>query len=322
MISERYFECIDCIKQRKLESVAILDTAFEGMALCVACFMMSSYIVISERSFECIDCIRQRKLRSVAILAQGIFLAQGGYVERGIRQTHTMAPVFVRPPYVPKERPIDGIFLLDSFGMAGSMAWKGWKTMYTQEALQYVYWRAGLHCVAIQHNGAGYVKLLEAAYVMRRELDTAQAGQRVSFCVIVSMGNDIYKSARMMDEGIDLGLLERVASGMKEVDQYCREYLATSTLIVYGGTSKTWKYDGIMAWLYDQYVTKIIMEISKYGDAIKGSSLGVLDTIDNVGHVDVSSLGIIVNTFVFWALLAQGVPWGGDLYAPHAKSKL
>ena len=72
------------IKQRKLESVAILDTAFEGIALCVACLMMSSYIVISERSFECIDCIRQRKLRSVAILAQGIFLAQGGYVERGI----------------------------------------------------------------------------------------------------------------------------------------------------------------------------------------------------------------------------------------------
>ena len=239
-----------------------------------------------------------------------------------------MAPVGVRPPYVPKERPIDGIFLLDSFGMAGSMG-EEWLTMYTQHALQYIYWRAGLHCVAVQQNGAGYVGLLEAAYVMRHELDTAQAGQRVSFCVIISMGNDIYESARMMSEGMnlglpgtDLGLVERVASGMQEVDQYCREYLATSTLIVYGGASKTWRYDGILAWLYDQYVDKIIKKIRNHGDAIRGSSLGVLDTIDNIGHVDVSSLGIIVNTFVFWALLARGVPWGGDLYAAHAKSKL
>ena len=256
-------------------------------------------------------------------MAQGIFTLQTGKVERGIWQTQcSMAPVFVRPPYVPKGRPIDGIFLLDSFGMAGSVDKKGWKTMYTQEALQYVYWRTGLHCVAIQRNGAGYVNLLEAAYVMRRKLDTAQAGQKVSFCVIISMGNDIYKYARMVDEGIDLGLLERVASGMEKVNQYCREYLANSTLIVYGGTSKTWKYNGIMAWLYDLYVNKVVMEINKYADAIKGSSLGVLDTVDNIGHVDVSSLGIIVNSFVLWALLAKGVPWGGDLYAPHVKSKL
>ena len=67
---------------------------------------------------------------------------------------------------------------------------------------------------------------------------------------------------------------------------------------------------------------KIIKKIRNHGDAIRGSSLGVLDTIDNIGHVDVSSLGIIVNAFVFWAFLARGVPWGGDLYAPHAKSKL
>ena len=232
-----------------------------------------------------------------------------------------MPCVFVHPPYVPEKKPIDGIFLLDSFGMAGSVAWKKWKTMYTKEALQYVYWRAGIHCVAVQHNGAGYVELLEAAYVMSRRLNTAQAG-KVSFCVIVSMGNDIYKHARMVDSGIDLGLIERVASGMEKVNQYCREYLATSTLIVYGGASKTWRYDGIMAWLYDQYVNKIVKKINNHGDAIRGSSLGVLDVIDDVGHVDVSSLRIIVNTFVFWALLARGVPWGGDLYAPHAKSKL
>jgi hypothetical protein len=231
-----------------------------------------------------------------------------------------MDPVFVRPRYVSKGREIDGVFLMDSFGMAGGseVSWK--KEMYTQDALQYLYWKTGLHCVAVQRNGAGYAQLLEAAYLMRRRLGVT----KVQFCVIISMGNDVYgyASDEKQDEGIDDLVAGRVASGMVEVQRYSQKYLANSSLIVYGGASKTWKYIGLMASKYDQYVNNIVMEIRKYADAIKGLSLGVLDTVDKIGHVNISSLGIVVHSFVSWALMAKGLPWGGALYAPDVKSKL
>jgi len=233
-----------------------------------------------------------------------------------------MAPVFIRPPYIPKGKPIDGIILLDSFGMAGQMEKKGPKSMYTQDALQYVYWRTGLYCLGIQHNGAGYANLLEAAYVMRRKLKTDQGGMKVSFCVIISMGNDIYKYTRVVDEGIDLGLPERIASGMEKVHQYSQEYLANATLIVYGGASKTWNYNGIQAERYDSYVESTIMKILQYANVIQGLSLGRLDTVDSIGHVNVSSLKHVVNTFVLWVLLAAGLPLGEALYYAPVQSKL
>ena len=41
---------------------SIADTTFEGMAICIACLVLYSYIVISERNSKCIGCTKKKKL--------------------------------------------------------------------------------------------------------------------------------------------------------------------------------------------------------------------------------------------------------------------
>ena len=71
-----------------------------------------------------------------------------------------MPPWFIRPRYHGHEA-FTGIFLLDSFGVAkhddGKRHW------YVADVLQFVWWRTGLVCCAVEYDGAGYEGLMECA---------------------------------------------------------------------------------------------------------------------------------------------------------------
>jgi hypothetical protein len=278
-------------------------------------------------------------VQSVAILAR--------VLERRLnlaeRRTHTiakyiilpasaMAPWFLKPRYTAIHKRVDGVFIVDSFGMTGDNSNLPTET-YVSDALQYIHWRTGMLCVACQCNGAGYTELDRAARMIRDGLDDLKIGH-VSFCVIISMGNDIYSRAwyDRHKRAHDTQLADSVANGMTRVFVYSKEFLSKNTLVVYGGTSEVWGYDRAVVagiehvWFgvkYNQYVKEVLKQLRLRGvDCIAGIRLGPVRTIDRIGHIHAESLNVVVNAYVLWARLAAGMPLRDSESATYPKSKL
>ena len=236
-----------------------------------------------------------------------------------------MAPRFLTPRYSTIPRRVDGVFIMDSFGKTGG---SNWAQTYVPDALQYIRWRTGMSCVACQYNGAGYIGLYEAARMMRDALNELKI-EHVSFCVIISMGNDIYSRAWYDRHGTapNTQLAESVANGMTQVFMYSKEFLSNGTLIVYGGTSEVWGYDtsivSSFGVKYDQYAKEVLKQLRlREVDCIAGIHLGPLRTIDRVGHVHAESLNVVVNAYILWARLAAGMPLKDPPSTTYPKSKL
>ena len=204
----------------------------------------------------------------------------------------------IHQPWGLTNETIDGIFLLDSFGQT---KWKDAKYSYVAQALQYVWWQTGHVCIAIQANGAGYATLLLSAQLARGFIKKRQASYEVRFAVIISMGNDVY--------GMRTCVASAIAHGMAEVCNCVQEYTASRALVIYGGSSHVWGYEGTFAETYDDNVDAVIKILrDKYETlAIKGTRLGALQTTDRIGHVHIAALPAVVNMYCKWARLAMAM---------------
>ena len=201
----------------------------------------------------------------------------------------------IHKPWYLNREPVEGIFLLDSFGQT---EWHGRRYSYIKDALQYVWWRTGLVCIAVQANGAGYRDLLNAAKKADNFI-TERGGIAPQFAVIISMGNDVYGKADCNPESI--------AKGMAEV---CKKFeKGIPNLVVYGGSSLTWGYTGEFAEMYDSNVQAVIWHMQQEYDAlaIKGIGLGALKVTDRIGHVHADALPAVVRMYAAWASLAKAM---------------
>ena len=113
-----------------------------------------------------------------------------------------MAPWFLKPLYKSVDRKPDGVFILDSFGMTGLDRIR--MRTYIPSALEYVYLRTGNLCVAAQcgegYEDDGYTELFDGATLMAMMMvmydgDCSNSAYEHMFCVIISMGKDVYKMA-------------------------------------------------------------------------------------------------------------------------------
>ena len=203
----------------------------------------------------------------------------------------------IHKPWYLNHEPIEGIFLLDSFGQT---QWNGRKYSYIKDALQYVWWRTGLVCIAVQANGAGYVELQIAAEQAHNFLKE-RGSITPHFTVIISMGNDVYGKANCNPESI--------AKGMAEVCKKFEKNTSIPNLVVYGGSSRTWGYTGEFAEMYDSNVQAVIWHMQQEYDAlaIKGIGLGALKVTDRIGHVHADALPAVVRMYAAWASLAKAM---------------
>ena len=106
-----------------------------------------------------------------------------------------MTPWFVRPLYTSIDRNVDGVFIVDSFGMTGKNESR--MLTYVPWVLEYVYKHTGMLCVAAVccegYENIGYTELMHGAeeVTRRRRVSGMTWGTALSFCVIISMGKDV-----------------------------------------------------------------------------------------------------------------------------------
>ena len=226
-----------------------------------------------------------------------------------------MPPWFIRPRYHGHEA-FTGVFLLDSFGVAkhddGKRHW------YVADVLQFVWWRTGLVCCAVEYDGAGYEGLMECARKVR-DMASSMQSSMMKFGVIISTGNDVYRRGCSSPDH-----MEKVVGGMYAVDAHMRRHCVSSTLVVFGGASAIWKYDKQFGPSYAQSYEAAVAEVTlqlrlRYGiEVIRGTSLVVVTTAIRIGHLHVLSLPAVANVYALWARIAAGQPLGCSL-SPGAR---
>ena len=204
----------------------------------------------------------------------------------------------IHKPWYLNREPIEEIFLLDSFGQTD---WQGRRYSYIKDALQYVWWRTGLVCIAVQANGAGYRDLLNAAKQAGNFI-RERGGIAPQFAVIISMGNDVYGKADCNPESI--------AKGMAEVcNRVFEKNTSIPNLVVFGGSSRVWGHTGKFAETYDSNVKIVLWYLQNKYDtlAIQGEGLGALKVTDRIGHVHADALPTVIRMYAAWARLAKAM---------------
>ena len=221
-----------------------------------------------------------------------------------------MAPWFILPKYTPISPPgPHGVFIVDSFGMTGKN--KSRMLTYVPWVLEYIYKHTDMLCVASVccegYDNAGYTELWEGAEQIRY-----RKGMRwtaLSFCVIVSMGKDVYKLTKDMPRVYGDIECEAIAEGMHKLYNYCRKELTNGCLMVYGGTREVWGYDEGFGGIYDEYVEAVVQKLrSVQVEVVKGIHLGKLRTLDCIGHVHETNLEQVARMWILWANMAAGQP--------------
>ena len=240
-----------------------------------------------------------------------------------------MAPWFHRPQYKSIDRKPDGVFILDSFGMTGLDSIR--MRTYIPSALEYVYLRTGNLCVAAQcgegYEDDGYAELFDGATLMAMMMvmydgDCSNSAYEDMFCVIISMGKDVYKLAKDKARVYkDDEAVATIATGMQDVCRYCQEFIARECLVVYGGTQEVWGYEQKFGEIYDEYVDAVVKKLRDGGtNVIKGIHLGQLQTVDRIGHVHVKSLEAVFDMYALWACIARGRPWTSYPKTPYPRT--
>ena len=258
-----------------------------------------------------------KPLKSVADLAQAsISEFNKVFAKEAVlayRHTSTMAPWFIQPKYTPILVPPDGVFIVDSFGMTGKNESR--MLTYVPWVLEYVYKHTGMLCVAAVccegYENIGYTELMHGAeeVTRRRRVSGMTWGTALSFCVIISMGKDVYKLTKDMPRVYGDIECEAIAQGMRKVYDYCRTEFTNECLMVYGGTQVVWGYDKWFGDIYDKYVHTIVQNLrSVQVEVVKGIHLGKLRTLDGIGHVHEASLEQVARMWILWANMAGGRP--------------
>jgi len=240
-----------------------------------------------------------------------------------------MAPWFHRPQYKSIDRKPDGVFIVDSFGMTG--VGRNWMRTYMPSALEYVYLRTGNLCVAAQcgegYEDDGYTELFDGATLMAMMMvmydgDCSNSAYEDMFCVIISMGKDVYKLAKDKARVYkDDEAVATIATGMQDVCRYCQEFIARECLVVYGGTQEVWGYEQKFGEIYDEYVDAVVKKLRDGGtNVIKGIHLGQLQTVDRIGHVHVKSLEAVFDMYALWACIARGRQWTSYPQTPYPRT--
>ena len=141
--------------------------------------------------------------------------------------------------------------------------------------------------------------------------DSSHSAYADMFCVIISMGKDVYKLAKDKPRVYkDDEAIATIATGMQDVCRYCQAFLDRECLVVYGGTQEVWGYEQKFGEIYDEYVDAVVKKLRDGGtNVIKGIHLGQLQTVDRIGHVHVKSLEAVFNMYALWARIAGGRPW-------------
>jgi hypothetical protein len=222
-----------------------------------------------------------------------------------------MAPWFVRPLHTSIDRNVDGVFIVDSFGWTSDG--KTRMRTYIPWALEHVYLNTGMLCVACLcgegYAGEGYTELLDAAVNFTN--GSLYEGRVNMFCVIISMGKDVHKLAKDKPRAFKGIGIEAIANGMQNLNLYCQESITANSLIVYGGTHETWRYNEKFSEefcsIYDEYVDAVVRKLRLTGtEVVKEIHLGQLQTVDRIGHVHESSLEQVARMWVLWANMAAG----------------
>jgi hypothetical protein len=149
---------------------------------------------------------------------------------------------------------VDGVFLLDGLKYPGAVDQDEYAGQIP-DALEFVYERTGYKCIAV-HTCGGYRQLLNAARIMSEHLDDLQIGV-VSFCVVVSMGDDVWNHPYYESRGPatypNEMIRKDIADGMLMVKEICNRLLSSNTLLVYGSNLLGTKDEG--------YIEAIVQEI-------------------------------------------------------------
>ena len=261
---------------------------------------------------------------SVAILAQVCKLPvsanRGRYpISHESVLSSGMTPWFLRPLYKSVDRKPDGVFILDSFGMTGLDRIR--MRTYIPSALEYVYLRTGMLCVAAQcgegYEGDGYAELFDGAKMMVDTMyddtfyrkvvsaggDYSNSAYEDMFCVIISMGKDVYKLAKDKTRVYkDDEAIVTIATGMQDVCRYCQAFIARECLVVYGGTQEVWGYEQKFGEIYYEYVDAVVKKLRDGGtNVFNGIHLGQLQTVEGIGHVHDKSLEAVFSMYALWA---------------------
>ena len=197
------------------------------------------------------------------------------------------------------QRP-DGIILVDSFAEAGRDGYRG---SYMRDLLQYIWWRTGQWFTCIQWNGAGAKEL----HVCARK--AADRWGTVDKVLIISMGNDVYQTAR---KGIfNAEVVSAIVAELTALCRYAVEYLAPACMVIYGGSALTWSYDGSRGFadIYDRYCRSVCAGLLREGIQVSTGAnvLGRLIVLDRIGHVHGGSMNVVFEAYVNW-IFRMSVP--------------
>ena len=204
---------------------------------------------------------------------------------------------------------------MDSIVFAGDY---GSRRNYVEQALQFILWSTGLCCVALVGTNDG------SSFPVCSTFST-MASSIPSFCgssffvVVLACGNDVYFLARQRTRrGIEhiQEVIEEdargIAHGWCSVLQDLRGRTTGGILLVFGGDSDIWGYEGDFALVYNVYV-KVVSDLLRQTpmhevSVIRGEALRSIQTTDHIGHVSESSLGRVVQAFVLFAWQAYSCP--------------